>query len=61
MTKRLPPELRERTCNTNMKHSYPTRARALNGAALIAKNRGNRLRVYKCPGCRMWHLTSRRS
>lgn len=58
VSKRPPPELRERTCATNMKRVYRTRARALSAAAVGEKRRGIRLTVYKCPGCRMWHLTS---
>jgi hypothetical protein len=59
MAKRPAPELRERACATNLKRIYPTRARALQAAAVGAKRRGGpRQRVYKCPGCRMWHLTS---
>lgn len=59
MTRRLHPELRERSCKTNLKHAYTTRAIAMMRASQFAKRTGGRkLRAYKCPGCRMWHLTS---
>jgi hypothetical protein len=59
VSKRLPPDMRERTCATNLKRPYLTRAIALMHASRFQKRHGGtRLNPYKCPGCRMWHLTS---
>lgn len=37
------------------KHSYPTRSAAKSAARKWGR------KVYRCPICRLWHLTSRRA
>lgn len=49
-------------CPTPMKHVYSTRKYALMVASRLQQHLGGvtaRMRPYKCPGCRRWHLTSK--
>lgn len=47
-------------CGPSRKHRYPDRKRALSALNRVIKTvkPGYPLRVYKCPKCRGWHLTS---
>jgi hypothetical protein len=40
------------------KRLYPSRVEALNCAAYLLETQGVRLRVYECPYCSGYHLTS---
>jgi hypothetical protein len=46
-----------RECPKPMKRAYSTRKRAKEAAAVGGRARGIELNTYRCPGCRMWHLT----
>ena len=39
------------------KHAYPTRNQARARATIVHQRQGKTLFAYKCPSCRLWHLT----
>lgn len=41
------------------KHAYPTNAAALSAAAGRCAHGARMLRIYRCPACGKYHLTSR--
>ena len=48
-----------RPCTATRKHSFPNKKAALYHQNRLLKTRNaDHLRVYKCPHCRFWHLTS---
>jgi hypothetical protein len=46
---------------SSRKLGYPTREKARPEAARLAKHYGEPLSVYRCPECRLFHLTRKRS
>ena len=53
-----PNPLTDRSCPQH-KIAFSTERRALQNAAMAYKADGTVLRPYKCPHCRLWHLTSK--
>jgi hypothetical protein len=56
----LMPAMTMAKCPCPYKGVYSTEKRAKHAAAVRGKKNGVKLNVYKCPGCRGWHLTSQR-
>jgi len=50
-----------RKCNaTPFKMQYKTRKKALKIKNAINKDKGAELKIYKCPDCNSYHLTSQK-
>jgi hypothetical protein len=45
-------------CTRTGKQVYGTRARAIKYAIRAARQTGQPYRIYRCPHCDWWHLTS---
>lgn len=50
---------RARRCRRTQKICYPSEVSALRTLTRRARESGEALRVYLCPHCEEWHLTSR--